>query len=152
MLSEIADIEANEAFAVIRCHHLGIADNQSAQLRKARAASARDLGDAVVNALVADRPAFEQDLVLAAEVIVERGLGDVQPFGNVVQGGAVVALFEEQGDGRAQHRLALLVAGAAAGFEGQPGRLLVGGGRAGVHGVEAVVALTQETVPYITHG
>ena len=133
MLGEVADIEADEAFAVIRRHHLGITDDQLAQLGKAGPAAGRDLGDAVGDALVADRPALEQDLVLAAEIIVQRGLGDIQPLGNIIERGSVIALLEEELHSRAQNRLALLVAGAAAAFEGQPGRLVVGGRRAGVH-------------------
>lgn len=151
VLAEIAEIEADQALAVVRCHQLGVADGELAQLVEAAAAAGRGLGNAVVDQLVADRPALEQDLVLAAEVIIERGLGDVQPLGDVVQRGAVIALFEEQGDGRAQHRLALFVAGAAPALERQPGRLGVGKRVAGVHRV-AVVALTPEDRPYITHG
>ena len=95
MLGEVADIEADEAFAIIRRHHFCITDDQLAQLGKASSAACSDLGDAVGHPFVADRPAFEQDLVLAAEVIVERGFGDVQSLGDIVQRRPVIALLEE---------------------------------------------------------
>jgi len=95
MLGEVADIEADDALSIIRRHHLGITDDQLTQLGKASPAACGDLGDAVGDALVADRPALEQDLVLAAEIIVKRGLGDIQPLGNIVERGSVIALLEE---------------------------------------------------------
>ena len=95
MLGEVADIEADQALSIIRRHHLGITDNQLAQLCKACAAARSNLGDAVGDALIADRPALEQDLVLAAEIIVERRLGDVEPFGNIVERGSMITLLEE---------------------------------------------------------
>lgn len=133
VLGEVADVEADQALAVVGGHYLGIAHDQLAQFGEAGAAAGGDLGYAVVDAFVADRPAFEQDLVLAAEVVVERRLGDVEPLGDVVERGAVIALLEEELYGRAQYRLALLVAGAAPAFERQPWRLMAGGGRMSVH-------------------
>lgn len=121
VLAEIAEIEADQALAIVRRHQLGVADGELAQLVEAAAAAGRGLGNAFVDQFVADRPALEQDLVLAAEIIIERGLGDVQPLGDVVQRGAVIALFEEQLHGGAQHGFALLVAGAAPALERQPG-------------------------------
>ena len=37
-----------------------------------------------------------QDLVLAGEVVVERGLGDAEALGDLPQRGAVVALLDEE--------------------------------------------------------
>lgn len=121
VLAEITDVEADQALAIVCGHQLGIADGELAQLIEAAAAAGRSFGNAVVDQFVADRPALVQDLVLAAEVVVECRLGDVQPLGDFVQRGAVIALFEEQRDRGAQHRLALLVAGAAPALERQPG-------------------------------
>src|SRR6185369_15478763 len=77
--------------------------------------------------------ALVENLVLAAEVVVQRGLGDVEPFGDVVERGAVIALFEKELHRRAQYRLALLVAGAAAAFERRPRRLAGSGGGRSIH-------------------
>ena len=92
-----------------------------AQLDEAGAAFGIDAGDQVVDALLSHRPALEQDFVLAAKIIVKRGLGNVQPFGDLVERGAVVALFKKQGYGRAQHGFAFFVARAPAALERKPG-------------------------------
>ena len=98
-----------------------IGAHQLAQLDEAGAAFGIDAGDKVVDALLSHRPALEQDFVLAAKIIVKRGLGDVQPFGDLGERGAVVALFKEQGYGGAQHGFAFLVARAPAALERKPG-------------------------------
>lgn len=139
VLAEIADVEADQALAEVGGHQLGISGGQLAQLGKSRTAAGRGLRDAIVDELVAERPALEQDLILAAEIIVQRRLGDVQPLGDIVERGAVITLFKEQLDGGAQHCFALFVAGAAPAFEGQPGGL-TGRGGAGVH-----------VVPWVSH-
>ena len=105
----------------------------STEVRTVLTRNGGNLADAVINALGANRPALIQDLVLAAEVIVERGLCDVEPLGHVVECGAMIALLQEQLHRGAQHGLALFVARAAAAFERHPGRLVGCGGGQSVH-------------------
>ena len=122
LLGEVARVEPHQARAEVGRHDFGVCANQLAQFGEAGAAASIDLGDKFVDALLSQRPALEQDLVLAAKIIVERGLGDVQPFGDLVERGAMIALLEKQLHGGSQHGFALLVARAAAAFERHPWR------------------------------
>ena len=68
---------------------------------------------------------LQQDVLLALEVVVERGLGDAQPLGDLAQRGLVVALLVEQLERHVQDALAHLAPGADAAAR-RPGRLVVG--------------------------
>ena len=56
---------------------------------------------------------LKQDVLLALEVVVERGLGDPQPLGDLPQRGLVVALLVEQLERHVQDPLAHLSPGAS---------------------------------------
>ena len=116
--------------------------HQLPQLDEAAAAAGVDRGDKIVDPLLPERPALEQDFFLAAKVIVKRGLGDIQPFGDLVQGRAMIALLKKQLHGGPQHGVALLVARAAAALERQPGGGIEEGGGASIS-VSACLALTR---------
>src|SRR2546421_263899 len=51
--------------------------------------------------------ALEQQLLLAGDVVIHGGLGDLEPGGDVIERGVVVALVIELAGGGANHRLAL---------------------------------------------
>jgi hypothetical protein len=120
-LGEIARIEPDEAGPEVARHDQRVTLDQFAKLVKPASAASIDLGDTVFCALLSQRTSLEQDLVLAPKIIIERGLGDVQAFRDLVEGGAMIALFEKQLHGSSQHGFALLVARAAATFERHPG-------------------------------
>jgi hypothetical protein len=74
--------------------------------------------------------AREQDLFLVRDVVVQRGLGDAQARGDVVERRALEAARREQLGRRAHDRVALGVALRAAFAGGAPGRF----GRLSRHG------------------
>src|SRR5260370_40442564 len=51
--------------------------------------------------------ALEQLLLLAGDVVIHRGLGDLEPGRDVIERGVVVTLAVELAGGGANHRLAL---------------------------------------------
>ena len=59
------------------------------------------------------RMTLEEDLVLVLEVVVERGLGDVQSRGDVVEGGPVEAALVERARGDLEGDAALGLVGSA---------------------------------------
>ena len=65
--------------------------------------------------------ALDEDLFLVAEVVVERGLGDLEALRQFAHRGAAIALLEEHVGGGLQDGVALDVLIALSGLKGLPG-------------------------------
>ena len=124
--------DADQAHAEVHRHDQGVLVHRRLELVERAAARARGLGDGRAHQLEPVPHALEQDLFLAAHVVVERRLGDGQPLGDHVERGRVIALVVEQLCRGAQHGVALdrrRVARAAVG-RARPGRCGSGSGGA----------------------
>src|SRR6516164_2784704 len=98
--------------------------------------------------LDAGHEALEQQLLLAGDVVVHRRLGDLEPCGDVIERGVVVALAVELACCSADHRIALELAIAqplaVPAPRGSGGGGLARGRRAvtaAVHGGESIIAV-----------
>ena len=72
------------------------------------------------HALEPGQDALEQQLLLVGDVVVDRGLGDVQRRRDLVDGGVVIAALIERAGRGPDHRLALDVAGSLARIADRP--------------------------------
>ncbi len=136
-LRQFAIVKADLAHAEIDRHHQRIGPDQLAQPGQAVAAFPLDLDDRLIRKLLPETIALLENLSLAAEIVVQRGLGDVQPDCDLRQRRPVIVVFQKKLSRHAQHGVLLLVTRAAPVFERHPWRDVIcfrGCGRSARHG------------------
>src|SRR5947207_1439647 len=145
---QVLVLGAHHAPAEFGCHRLTVMPQHGVQALARRHLQVAHVAKRRPDLLHSRHEALEQQLLLAGDVVVDRGLGDLEPGRDVIEGGVVVALAVELARGGANHRLALhrpvaqpLAArppGGGGGF-----RLFARGGRAGtaaVHRCGSIIA------------
>src|SRR6267378_693102 len=149
---QVLVLGAHHAPAEFRCHRLAVMAQHGIQALARRHLEVAHIAKRRPDLLHSRHEALEQQLLLAGDVVVHRGLGDLEPRRDVIERGVVVALAIELAGGGANHRLALHRAVAQPLAARPPGGVdrygwFARGGRAGtaaVHCLRSIIAVRPE--------
>ena len=111
----------HHAPAELRGDGLAVAAQHRLQPLPARRLQGARVAERGADLLYAGDEAFEQELLLVADIVVNGRLGHLERRGNVIQRGVVIALAVEGARGGANHRVALDLAVAQPLAAGPPG-------------------------------
>src|SRR5215472_11515763 len=104
---EVLVLGAHHAPGEIGRHRLPVVAQHGVEALARRQLEILHLAEGRADRLDAGEEALEQQVFLVGDVVVDRGLGDVQRRGDVVERGVVVALTVEGAGGGADHGLTL---------------------------------------------
>src|SRR4029077_16481861 len=104
---QVLVLGAHHAPAEFGCHRLTVVAQDGIQALARRHLEVAHVAKRRPDLLDSRHEALEQQLLLAGDVVVHRGLGDLEPRRDVIERGVVVALAVELAGGGGSFRLAL---------------------------------------------